>query len=110
MTAPSTRTQLSIRLTPANRKRLTRLKVMMDAETLDGAIMAALVHGIDRLMLDLPLRGPGNAKVHHRIPADLWATLRDMARANARSTNDEVIAALAHWVKVAQTKKGRAPA
>lgn len=91
-------------------KRLKRLRSMLGAENLGVAAQIATMHGIDRLMIDLPCRGPAAAKVHHRIPAQLWERLRSVAKQNGNSANEEIIAAVAHWVSEAEKKKGGAPA
>lgn len=94
-----------------DRKRLKMLQSTLGEVSSEVAVKVAFLRGLDAVLSSIPNTGRASTfRVHHRVPVELWKELLDLAKLNGRSANDEITAALEHWVETVKTKKGEAPA
>jgi len=91
-------------------KTLRQLGKRLGSATPTATVNAALAEGIHLLSADLSWGRPNNVQLSMKLPRSLWLKIGALARQNDKSPKAEIIAALDHWIKAAETKKGEAPA
>lgn len=91
-------------------KVLRQIGKRLGTVTATATASAALAEGMNLLSADLAWGRPNNVQLSMKLPRSLWSRLGALAREHDKSPKAEIIAALDHWVKAAETKKGEAPA
>lgn len=108
--SPSSYYSLTVTFSREEWKVLRQIGRRLGTVTATATASTALAEGMNLLSADLAWGRPNHVQLSMKLPRSLWARLGALAREHDKSTKAEIIAALDHWVKAAETKKGEAPA